>query len=119
MTKDSTDNTDMQAADALSNMQGRIAVLMGGNTSEREISLTSGAAVVDALKRLGADVIAIDTAADVVDTLQTVRPDFAFLALHGRGGEDGTVQALLEMLAIPYSGSGVLGSSLAMDKVRA
>lgn len=119
MKTDATDNTGKQEGDALSKMQGRIAVLMGGNTSEREVSLTSGAAVVDALKRLGADVIAIDTAADVLDTLQTVRPDFAFLALHGRGGEDGTMQALLEMLAIPYSGSGVLGSALAMDKVRA
>lgn len=97
---------------------GRIAVLMGGNAAEREVSLESGNAVLNSLQASGFDVIAIDTASDVVDALQTIRPEFAFIALHGKGGEDGRMQALLESLAIPYSGSGVLGSALAMDKVR-
>ena len=98
---------------------GTIAVLLGGDSSERDISLQSGAAVVAALQSLGANAEAVDTADAVVETLQALRPDFAFIALHGRGGEDGSMQSLLEKMAIPYSGSAVLGSALAMDKVRA
>ena len=99
-------------------INGRVAVLMGGNAAEREVSLASGKAVTASLEAMGVDVVAIDTAGDVIAELQAARPDFAFIALHGKGGEDGTMQALLEKMTILYSGSGVLGSALAMDKVR-
>ena len=102
----------------LGDFTGQIAVLLGGNTSEREVSLESGRAVIESLQASGLDAVAIDSANNVVAQLQAMNPAFAFIALHGRGGEDGTMQALLESLDIPYSGSGVLGSALAMDKVR-
>lgn len=98
--------------------QGPIAVLMGGEASEREISLQSGRAVVDGLRKLSIEVVAVDTASKVIETLQRLKPSMAFLALHGKGGEDGSMQALLEQLGIPYTGSGVLGAALAMDKIR-
>jgi D-alanine-D-alanine ligase len=95
----------------------RIGVLMGGRSSEREISLNSGAAVRDALIRKGYTVAAIDPAARLIETLTTERIEVAFIALHGKWGEDGSIQGLLEMMGIPYTGPGVLGSSSAMDKI--
>ncbi|MGD0231055.1 MAG: D-alanine--D-alanine ligase [Syntrophorhabdales bacterium] len=96
--------------------QKKIAVLMGGLSSEREISLASGQAVLAGLVRSGYSAFGIDVGRNLADRLQGERIDVAFVALHGRWGEDGTVQGLLEMMAIPYTGSGVLGSALAMDK---
>jgi D-alanine-D-alanine ligase len=95
----------------------RIAVLKGGSSLERQVSLKSGARVEDALERLGHDVRAIDVGADLVDQLRDPQPEAAFVALHGRDGEDGTVQEVLEILGIPYTGSGVLPCSICMDKV--
>ena len=95
----------------------RIAVLAGGSSFERQVSLRSGARVEDALERLGHEVIAIDAGADLIRRLRDERPDAAFVAMHGRDGEDGTVQELLEILAIPYTGSGVPACVRAMDKV--
>lgn len=97
---------------------GCIAVLFGGNSAEREISLRSGDAVLKALASAGADVIGIDTGDDIVKALQTQKFDRAFIALHGPGGEDGKVQGFLECMNVPYSGSGVLASALCMDKKR-
>ena len=98
---------------------GRVAVLYGGNSAEREVSLLSGSAVLEALRRRGLDPEAIDKNGGVVDQLRSVEPDRVFVILHGRGGEDGTIQGALESMGIPYTGSGVLGSALAMDKHRA
>jgi len=95
---------------------GKVAVLMGGNSAEREISLLSGQAVLAALLRQNVAAIGIDAAHDVVTQLASI--DRVFIALHGRGGEDGTIQGLLEFMGIPYTGSQVLGSALAMDKYR-
>ena len=97
---------------------GRVAVLMGGRAAEREISLKSGAAVLTALLARGVDAVAIDAAEDVMAQLRGGGFDRAFIALHGRGGEDGTMQGALEILGLPYTGSGVLGSALGMDKLR-
>ena len=97
---------------------GRIAVLLGGNSAEREISLKSGDAVFKALQSAGAVVTAIDTGDDIVKALQTQNFDRAFIALHGPGGEDGKVQGFLECMNVPYTGSGVLASALCMDKKR-
>lgn len=94
----------------------KIGVLLGGKSSERDISLKSGNAVLQGLKRSGYKVIAVDTSKNLIDTLKKEKIQVAFIALHGRWGEDGTVQGLLEMMGIPYTGSGVLGSSMAMDK---
>ncbi len=100
-------------------MFGKVAVLMGGNSAEREISLISGNAVFAAMQNKGIDAVLIDTKIDdYLNILQTGNFSRAFIALHGRGGEDGTIQGLLEHLKIPYTGSGVLGSALGMDKVR-
>jgi D-alanine-D-alanine ligase len=95
----------------------RVAVLKGGPSLEREVSLRSGTNVELALARLGHEVIPIEADQHLVRTLRETRPDVAFVALHGRGGEDGTVQEILEILQIPYTGSGVLASERAMDKV--
>jgi D-alanine-D-alanine ligase len=95
----------------------KIAVLMGGKSSEREISLKSGSAVLQGLLRSGYKAVGIDVNTDLVDRLQKERVEVAFIALHGKWGEDGTVQGLLEMVGIPYTGSGVLGSSISLDKV--
>ncbi|RCL21618.1 D-alanine--D-alanine ligase [Pseudomonas sp. AFG_SD02_1510_Pfu_092] len=97
---------------------GRVAVLYGGKSAEREVSLKSGAAVIDALTTAGVDVVAIDVGDDLLERLQNERIDRAFIILHGRGGEDGSMQGLLECLGIPYTGSGILASALAMDKLR-
>ncbi|HHM04577.1 MAG TPA: D-alanine--D-alanine ligase [Gammaproteobacteria bacterium] len=97
---------------------GKVAVLLGGRSAEREVSLKSGAAVLAALRTRGVDAHGIDAGADLVPQLLAGRFDRAFIVLHGRGGEDGTVQGALETLGLPYTGSGVLGSALAMDKLR-
>ncbi|MDD2049149.1 D-alanine--D-alanine ligase [Pseudomonas putida] len=97
---------------------GRVAVLYGGKSAEREVSLKSGAAVIEALTSAGVDVVAIDVGDDLLDRLQSGKIDRAFIILHGRGGEDGSMQGLLECLGIPYTGSGILASALAMDKLR-
>jgi D-alanine-D-alanine ligase len=96
-----------------------VAVLKGGRSLERNVSLTSGARVQDALERLGHDVVAIDVGHDLVTRLREAEPDVAFVALHGRDGEDGTVQELLEVLGIPYTGSGVSSCIRCADKVLA
>ena len=98
---------------------GKVAVLMGGRSAEREISLLSGNGVLRALRAKGVDAHAFDPA--VRDLFELKREGFArcFIALHGRGGEDGTLQGALEFLGVPYTGSGVLGSAIAMDKARA
>lgn len=97
---------------------GKVAVLMGGWSAEREISLQSGRAVLAALTAAGVDAHGIDADRDVVERLRRGGYDRAFVALHGRGGEDGLVQAALELAGIPYTGSGVLASALGMDKWR-
>lgn len=110
-----TATVDMTLAKALTTP---VAVLLGGRSEEREVSLDSGAAVLAALKQQGIDAVGIDTAAE--DWLQQVAAEYAhcFIALHGKHGEDGTVQGALEMLGMSYTGSGVLASALAMDKLR-
>src|SRR5881227_3096374 len=95
----------------------RVAVLKGGSSLERQVSLRSGARVEDALERLGHDVVPVDVGADLIERLRSAGPDAAYVALHGRDGEDGTVQELLEILGIPYTGSGVLACIRSMDKV--
>ena len=97
---------------------GRVAVLMGGCSAERAVSLNSGQAVLDSLLRSGVDAIGIDFKGDIQSIIQALPLDRVFLALHGRGGEDGTIQGVLEALEIPYTGSGVMGSAIAMDKTR-
>jgi len=94
-----------------------VAVLKGGRSLERQISLKSGVRVQDALERLGHEVIAIDVGHDLVARLREASPDVAFVALHGRDGEDGTVQELLEAVGIPYTGSGVSACIRCADKV--
>ena len=95
----------------------RVAVLKGGRSLERQVSLRSGARVEDALERLGHDVVPIDAGLDLIRRLRAAEPDVAFVAMHGRDGEDGTVQELLEILGVPYTGSGVLACARAADKV--
>jgi len=97
---------------------GKVAVMMGGNSAEREVSIETGQAVHAALCRQGVDAHQFDTRELSVFELSKQHYDRAFIALHGRGGEDGVVQGALEALGIPYTGSGVMGSALAMDKVR-
>ena len=97
---------------------GKVAVLMGGLSAEREISLQSGNAVLTALKNKGVDAHGIDVKENIVNELGNENYQSAFIVLHGRGGEDGTIQGLLELMAIPYTGSGVMASSLAMDKLK-
>jgi D-alanine-D-alanine ligase len=97
----------------------RVAVLKGGRSLERQVSLRSGARVQDALERLGHEVFPIDVGADLVDRLSSAAPDIAFIALHGRDGEDGTIQELLEVMGVRYTGSGVSACIRAADKVLA
>lgn len=97
---------------------GRVAVLFGGKSAERQVSLKSGQAVLQALQSAGVDAFGIDVGDDFLQRLVSEKIDRAFIVLHGRGGEDGTMQGLLECLEIPYTGSGVLASALAMDKLR-
>ena len=95
----------------------RVAVLKGGRSLERQVSLRSGARVEDALTALGHDVVAVDAGSNLVASLKSAQPDVAFIALHGPGGEDGTVQELLEILGVPYTGSGIAACVRSMDKV--
>ncbi len=97
---------------------GRVAVLLGGNSAEREVSLRSGQAVLASLQRQSIEAFAFDPASSQLTDLIEEKVDRVLIMLHGRGGEDGTVQGALEWLGIPYTGSGVLGSALAMDKIR-
>src|SRR6266516_3398187 len=97
-------------------MSKHVAVLMEGWSAEREISLRSGKACAEALARLGHRVTRIDVGRDIATVLTTVKPDVALNMLHGRPGEDGTLQGVLEIAAIPYSHSGVLASAVAMQK---
>ena len=112
----------MSAIDSVKNRlarcDGPVAVLLGGESAEREISLQSGAAVLSALQQCGIEAVAVDTADAPIAQLQRLRPSFAFIALHGVGGEDGQIQAVLQQLSIPYSGSSILRASRAIDKVR-
>jgi D-alanine-D-alanine ligase len=96
-----------------------VAVLLGGLSSEREVSLTSGGACAEALERLGARVSRIDAGRDLGEVLARTKPDVVFNILHGQWGEDGCVQGVLETFGIPYTHSGVLASALAMDKAKA
>ncbi|MBA2653960.1 MAG: D-alanine--D-alanine ligase [Gammaproteobacteria bacterium] len=95
---------------------GKVVVLMGGESAEREISLVSGKNIYDALLRSGIDAHALDVEADVIEKLISLKPDRAFIALHGPGGEDGAIQGVLEYLGIPYTGSDLAASAVTMDK---
>ncbi|MBM7061620.1 D-alanine--D-alanine ligase [Pseudomonas sp. UL073] len=97
---------------------GRVAVLFGGKSAEREVSLKSGNAVLEALLSAGVNAFGIDVGDDFLQRLAAEKIDRAFIVLHGRGGEDGAMQGLLECAGIPYTGSGILASALAMDKLR-
>lgn len=108
----------MTGIETLIKKAGRVAVLYGGTSSERSVSLASGAAVVQALREKGFDVLPLDLRDEPLQQILTAKPDTAFIALHGPGGEDGKIQALLEFLGIPYTGSGVAASALCMDKLR-
>ena len=107
-----------EATTAVAGKFGKVAVLLGGNSAEREISLMSGGAVLAALQAAGVDAHAFDPAERDLHILKEEGFDRAFIALHGRGGEDGTVQGALELMGIPYTGSGVMASAIAMDKWR-
>lgn len=98
-------------------MAPKIGVLMGGRSAERDVSLRTGEAIYNALKTKGYSAVKIDVGLDVAERIKEERVEIAFLALHGRYGEDGTIQGMLEMLDIPYTGSGVLTSALAIDKI--
>jgi len=102
-----------------SNKKKRIGVLMGGLSREREISLRTGKAILRALTEKGYQALAIDVSQDIAETLIKEKIDIAFIALHGRFGEDGTIQGMLELMRIPYTGSGVLASALALHKIMA
>jgi D-alanine-D-alanine ligase len=97
---------------------GHVVVLKGGTSVEREISLISGNAVLDGLQRMAVNVSSIDVGDNIVADLEQAKPDLVFNMLHGKGGEDGVIQGCLEVMRIPYTGSGVLASALAMDKVK-
>lgn len=97
---------------------GRVAVMMGGSAAEREVSLRSGAAVYEALKNKGVDAIAVDVTGSPIEALAGLKIDRVFNIIHGRGGEDGVLQGVLEVLGMPYTGSGVMASALTMDKLR-
>ncbi|MDD3365531.1 MAG: D-alanine--D-alanine ligase [Syntrophomonas sp.] len=98
-------------------LKDKILVLMGGYSEEREVSLRSGAAVLNALKNLDYDAAALDLKGTSVQAIADYNPDLVFIALHGKDGEDGTVQGLLEIMGIPYTGSGVASSAIGMNKV--
>lgn len=97
---------------------GKVAVLLGGNSAERAVSLNSGNAVFEALKSQGVDAVKIDSKENLLEQLNEHNVDIAFIALHGVGGEDGTIQGLLEFYGLPYTGSGVKASAICMDKWR-
>jgi D-alanine-D-alanine ligase len=98
-------------------LKAKILVLMGGYSEEREVSLRSGAAVLNALKNLGYEAAALDLQGNSVQAIADYNPDLVFIALHGKDGEDGTVQGLLEIMGIPYTGSGVASSAIGINKV--
>jgi D-alanine-D-alanine ligase len=102
----------------MSSAFGKVAVMFGGTSAEREVSLKSGQAVFNALQAQGIDVHAFDPKFKPLTDLQAEAFDRVFIVLHGRGGEDGTMQGALQLLGLPYTGSGVLGSALSMDKIR-
>lgn len=107
----------MTASDAMKQKYGRVGVLYGGTSAERDISLLSGQAVIKALHRCGVEVVPIDVGADLLQKLPAHRLDRALIMLHGPGGEDGSLQGALQFLGLPYTGSGVFASALAMDKL--
>src|SRR5690606_23781217 len=110
-------NTETARAD-MNERFGKVAVLYGGTSAEREISLISGAAVLKALLARGVNATGLDAGPGIIGDLEALTPDRVFIVLHGPGGEDGTLQGALEFLGLPYTGSGVLASALAMDKMR-
>jgi len=114
--------SSFRASEQMISELGRVAVVMGGNSAEREVSLKSGKAILRGLKTAGVDAFELDFDGDAQLFIQALIAehsfDRVFLALHGRGGEDGTLQGLFDTLEIPYTGSGVMGSALAMDKTR-
>lgn len=118
MTEKSQTEQDVAVATKETRAFGRVAVLCGGLSPERQVSLQSGNRIFTALKERGVDVVLVDAGNDLVEQLHSIRPERVFLALHGGEGEDGTVQGLLDYLHIPYTGSGVKASALAMDKCR-
>ncbi len=97
---------------------GKVAVMMGGSSAEREVSLKSGAAVLAALRAKGVDALAFDLRDQPLENLRALQVSRVFIAMHGRGGEDGSLQGALNLMSMPYTGSGVLASALAMDKWR-
>ncbi|MFV8571807.1 D-alanine--D-alanine ligase [Marinobacter sp. SBS5] len=113
-----TDSDNYLASPELVKALGRVAVFMGGDSAEREVSLNSGGAVLAALQSAGVDAHGIDVQGCMLRTVESPAFDRVFIALHGRGGEDGTLQAILQQAGIPYTGSEVLASALAMDKLR-
>ena len=98
-------------------MKKSIAVLMGGRSLEREISIKSGQRVSNALRKLGYNVTKLDVDQSIIDNLRSEKYDLAYIALHGKDGEDGTIQELLEILEIPYTGPGVYSNVLSFDKI--
>lgn len=110
-------STTLMPSDDIANKSGRVAVLMGGFSAERDVSLVSGSFVLQALLDAGVDAIKVDVNANMVQQLSDLKVDRVFNILHGRGGEDGQVQALLELLSIPYVGSGIKASAVTMDKL--
>src|SRR5690606_35590266 len=100
------------------NAFGKVAVMLGGTSAEREVSLRSGNAVLEALQSVGVDAFAFDPQSQSLAELAASGAQRVFIVLHGRGGEDGSMQGALQQLQLPYTGSGVLGSALAMDKIR-
>lgn len=112
------DTQGYQAAPETVRALGRVAVFMGGDSAEREVSLKSGNAVLAALQSAGVDAYGIDVQGCLLRTVDNPEFDRVFIALHGRGGEDGTLQAILSQAGIPYTGSEMLASALAMDKLR-
>lgn len=109
-------NEQTLSASKLMSQLGRVAVVMGGHSAEREVSLKSGKAVLEGLRAVGVDAVGIDAAENLIAQLQAEKVTRVFNVLHGRGGEDGTLQGLLEFMGIPYTGSRVLASALSMDK---
>jgi len=107
----------MAVSEAMKQKYGRVGVLYGGTSAEREISLISGSSVIAALQRSGVDLVAIDVAADLLQQLPQLSLTRVLIMLHGPGGEDGSLQGALQFLGLPYTGSGVFASALAMDKL--
>lgn len=112
------DTQGYQADPEILKALGRVAVFMGGDSAEREVSLKSGQAVLSALLSAGVDAYPVDVRGCLLKTVENSQFDRVFIALHGRGGEDGTIQAILSQAGIPYTGSDLLASALAMDKLR-